>query len=220
MIYENCIPDKTKYLDNDVFQSAFFIKASELYSKYKEWVAAEGMKKEDILTNTAFGNSMASYPQYKKIHKRDGWYYYGLRIRTATDPDDETDQPEKNQENAKKAEIRQKCDGLLALVTGWMGGSESFHMLYSRVKINSQNLSQLVTETETLKQNQAQNETVTGSGDGDVTGSGDPSHTQTDKTDSILPELPDCPNCGKNDGWKFDAEMKRVCQCGYTEAVR
>jgi P4 family phage/plasmid primase-like protien len=53
------------------------VKASEFYKSYNTWAETNKLKKHEILSSTEFGKRMSK--KYKKAHKRDGDYYFGIR---------------------------------------------------------------------------------------------------------------------------------------------
>ena len=54
------------------------IKASELYSAYKDWAESQGMRDREVLTSTAFGRRMRE--RYQKDKKGGTVYYYGIGL--------------------------------------------------------------------------------------------------------------------------------------------
>ncbi|MFC1944691.1 primase-like DNA-binding domain-containing protein [Chloroflexota bacterium] len=54
------------------------IKASELYSTYKQWAESEGMGQREVLTATSFGRRMRE--RYPKERKGGTVYYHGIGL--------------------------------------------------------------------------------------------------------------------------------------------
>lgn len=54
------------------------IRASELYSAYRQWAEGEGMRDREILTSTSFGRRMRE--RYQKAHGRAGTFYQGIGL--------------------------------------------------------------------------------------------------------------------------------------------
>ena len=56
------------------------VKASELYSAYKDWATGEGIREKDkeYLTSTKFGKRI--HQKYEGVHMRDGAYYHGIGL--------------------------------------------------------------------------------------------------------------------------------------------
>jgi putative DNA primase/helicase len=56
------------------------VKASELYSVYRDWATGEGIREKDkeYLTSTKFGKRI--HQKYKGVHMKDGTYYHGIGL--------------------------------------------------------------------------------------------------------------------------------------------
>jgi len=73
-ILERFIADEC--FEGEVMPPVLIIKASELYSVYKQWAESEGMLDRQILTSTAFELRMRDH--YQVEIKEDGKYYRGV----------------------------------------------------------------------------------------------------------------------------------------------
>lgn len=79
---------ETYQMENDVLAEFIYskceliefeeTKARALYQAYEDWATVERLNKDDKLTSTAFGRKLSE--KFKKIAKKDGTYYQGLRI--------------------------------------------------------------------------------------------------------------------------------------------
>jgi putative DNA primase/helicase len=65
------------FLSECVEDGTSAVKASAFYKSYGTWSEENKLKKSEILSTTEFGTRMSK--RYKKEHRRDGWYYMGIR---------------------------------------------------------------------------------------------------------------------------------------------
>jgi putative DNA primase/helicase len=128
------------------------VKASGLYSAYKQWADAEGLGSRETLTATAFGRRM--HERYTKVKGRESNFYSGIGL---------------------------KCGGFVEGFEANDTGNDVFPICNtSRV------------ETKKTIHN----------------------YPHKAKTGENYPQLPDCPQCGRNE-WVAD-ESIYTCPCGNT----